>query len=172
MRRLLRSRYGVALLLAAVVFGVVGVAQLVNPDGRGGGLPPDLHTAVTADPHAGDDGEVAAPPTPEPKTSPGAATPERGAELFAAAWIDHRDVDSAAWLARLRPYATPKLADKLTGVDPGRVPAERVTGVARLAVRAESYVEVTVPVDSGLLRLHLVGTDGRWLVDFVDWERR
>lgn len=171
--RVLRTRYGFALLLAVVVFGIVGVAQLAGPSGQaGGGLSPDTGTGATVNPTAGDDGEAAVPPTAEPLTSPGAATPERVAELFAAAWIDHRGVDAGAWLARLRPYVTPSVADRLTGVDPASVPADRVTGAARLAARAESYVEVTVPVDSGLLRLHLVGTGGRWLVDFVDWEPR
>lgn len=171
--RVLRSRYGFALLLAAVVAGVVGVGQLADPAGRTtGGLRPDAQAAVTVAPHAGDDGEAAAPTTPEPATSPGAMPPEQVAELFATAWIDHRQVDSPTWLARLRPYATERLAGKLAGVDPAGVPADRLTGPAKLAARAESYVEVTVPVDAGVLRLHVVGTDGRWLVDSVDWERQ
>jgi hypothetical protein len=177
--RVLGTRYGIALLLAAVVFGVVGIGQLVGPAGpAGGGLRPDTTadagagSGVAVNPSAGDDGERSAPPTPQPVTSPGATAPERVAELFAAAWIDHRGVDAAGWLTRLRPYATPALADKLSGADPAGVPAERITGSARLAARGESYVEVAVPVDSGLLHLHLVGTDGRWSVDTVDWERR
>lgn len=175
--RVLGTRYGIALLLAAVVFGVIGLGQLVGPtDSTGGGLRPDGAGAgtgsVAVSPSAGDDGERAPPPTPQPVTSPGAATPEQVAELFTAAWLDHRGVDPAGWLARLRPYATPALTEKLIGVDPAGVPAERVTGPVRLAARSESYGEVTVPVDSGLLRLLLVGTDGRWLVDTVDWERR
>lgn len=178
--RVLGTRYGIALLLAAVVFGVVGLGQLVGPtDSTGAGLRPDGAEAgagsVAVSPSAGrgvDDGEQAPPPTPQPVTSPGAATPEQVAELFAAAWLDHHGADPAGWLAGLRPYATPALAQKLTGVDPAGVPAERVTGPVRLAARSESYVEVTVPVDSGLLRLHLVGAGGRWLVDTVDWERR
>lgn len=171
--RILRTRYGVALLLAAAVVATVGTARLLGPAAGQPGLRfyPNVGTAATVDPTAGDDGEASAPGTPEPTTSPGAAGPQQVTEAFVAAWLDHRDVDSATWFARLRPYLTPSLAGRLRGVDPASVPADRVTGPARLVPRAESFVEVTVPIDAGVLRLHLVATDGRWLVDAVDWER-
>ena len=171
--RILRSRYGVAVLLVAAVAATVGIARLLGPAAGPAGLRSDSGavTAATVDPTAGDDGEASAPGTPDPTTSPGAAGPQQVAEAFVAAWLDHRDVDSATWFARLRPYLTPSLTGRLRGVDPASVPADRVTGPARLVPRAESFVEVTVPIDAGVLRLHLVATGGRWLVDAVDWER-
>jgi hypothetical protein len=70
------------------------------------------------------------------------------------------------------PYSTGALAEKLTDVDPAGVPADRLTGEPAIIPQTESLVEVTIPVDTGRLRLQLVAPDGRWLVDGVDWERR
>ena len=55
--------------------------------------------------------------------------------------------------------------------DPADVPADRATGPVRVENRGAAFVEATVPVGSGTLRLRLVATNGRWLVDGVDWER-
>jgi hypothetical protein len=46
-----------------------------------------------------------------------------------------------------------------------------MTGPAVVQNRAAQFVEVTLPVDSGTVRLRLLSTNGRWLVDGVDWER-
>ncbi|MFS8478297.1 MAG: hypothetical protein FWJ93_04885 [Micromonosporaceae bacterium] len=171
--RLLRTRYVVALLLAVAVFATVGIARLIGPSAGPGGLRGSgVETAATVNPTTGDDGEASVPGTPSPATSPGAAGPEQVGEAFVAAWLDHRGVDPATWFSRLRPYLTPSLARRMTESDPASVPADRVTGAAQLVARSESFVEVTVPIDAGLLRLRLVATDGRWLVDVVDWERR
>ncbi|MEV0152605.1 hypothetical protein AB0H57_02535 [Micromonospora sp. NPDC050686] len=170
--RALRSRIGVALALAVVVFGIIGAARLVSgptdsPAGVTGG---PRHPISTVDPEAGDDGATAVAEPPPPRTSPGALTPERTAERFATAWLGGgRDADE--WQAAMRPLSTPALTEKLRGADPAGVPAERVTGAPTLLPRTETTVEVTVPLDLGRLRLTLVGPDGRWLVDEVDWER-
>ena len=58
-----------------------------------------------------------------------------------------------------------------TVADLAGVPAERMTGTAVLQDRGASYVEAASPVDSGTVRLRLLATNGRWLVDGVDWER-
>lgn len=169
--RVLRTRYGIALLLGAVVLVIVGIAQLAGRDDGAGRLTPRHDAQVTANPTAGNDGELSAPAVPTPVVSPGALPPDGVAVQFAAAWVTHVNVDSTAWLARLRPFVTPALGDKLTGVDPASVPANRVTGAAKTTPRGESFVEVALPVDSGLLRLRLIATAGHWLVDGVDWER-
>lgn len=171
--RLLRSRLGVALLLAVLIMGMVGTARaLSGPTQSDGGL---IGTPVdpisTADPHAGDDGAIATQPPATPYTSPGAATPKTVADRFVAAWLTHQGVTAEQWHAALRPFSTAGLTEKLSGADPASVPVDRVTAEPTLIVHSEQLVEVIVPVDSGRLRLELVASQGRWLVDVVDWER-
>ncbi len=169
--RVLRSRYGIALLLAIVILAIVGAAKLfAGPARPDGGLPVGNASGIPQ-PTAADDGESVPLPTPTLVTSPGAAAPDQVATAFATAWVNHRGVAADRWLAGLRPYATAALAAKLAGADPATVPADRVTGPAKLIPRAESFVDAAVPVDSGTLRLRLVATGGRWFVDGVDWER-
>jgi hypothetical protein len=171
MWRILFTRYGVGVLLAIVVLGIVGMARLfAGPDsGRTG---PSAGSAVTTvNPTAGDDGEFSPPPLETPAISPGTAPPEKVASAFAAAWLDHDVVSAQRWLSRLKPHATENLIGDLTGVDPAGVPAERATGPVELTVRGELVIDAALPVDSGTLRLRLVAVDGRWFVDGVDWDR-
>lgn len=170
--RVLSTRYGVALLIAAIVLAIVGGAKLLGSAGQASdGL--SVNTAGSATPQRTepDDGEADAPPTPSPVTSRGASPPDKVATAFITAWLHHRGVDGAAWLTGLRPHATPALLEKLTGADPAGVPADRMTGAVQTIPRGESFVEATVPVDSGTVRLRLVAVNGHWLVDGVDWER-
>lgn len=175
-KRLLRSRAGVAIVLFAIVLLIVGVARGFsgNATDRGptvvsGGTATPVGPSV--DPSYNYDGPVSSLAPPTPSTSPGGAKPEAVGYAFAAAWIDHQNVSAEAWLDRMLPHATESLAAKLGGVDPAGVPADRITGEPVVASYAESVVDVTLPVDSGTLRLTLVAPEGRWLVDSVDWER-
>ncbi|MGC4895069.1 hypothetical protein [Micromonospora sp. DT31] len=172
--RVLRSRLGIALVIAVVVIGVIGGTRLVSGPGDSGlGLTARPSQPVgTVDPEAGDDGVLASPPTAAaPRIRPGEATPEQVAGRFATAWLTGPGSTGAAWQSRLRPLSTAALAEKMTGADPETVPARRTTGPPTLRPRTESFVEVMVPLDNGTLRLELVAPDGPWLVDAVDWER-
>jgi hypothetical protein len=171
--RLLRSRVGIALALAVVVLGIIGAARLVTgPFGSDtGATGAPVEPIATVHPSAGDDGVLGTGPPPVPSTSPGAAEPETVARQFAAAWLDHRDTTAERWHAALRPLATAELTENLAGVDPSAVPADRLTGDPVVIPQTARLVEVTLPVDSGRLRLELVAPEGRWLVDTVDWER-
>ncbi|WP_446217291.1 hypothetical protein [Micromonospora sp. IBHARD004] len=172
--RALRSRLGVAVVIAVVVFGVIGAARLVSgPVDPSTGLSNRPREPIsTVDPEAGDDGVLSSPAPPRPKTRPGELTPEQAASRFTTAWLAGPGSSGDDWQARLRPMSTPALTEKLTGADPESVPARRVTGQVTLRPRTESFVEVLVPLDNGRLRLELVAPDGRWLVDAVDWERQ
>lgn len=171
--RVLRSRLGVALVLAVLILGIVGATRLIAGPGEtrsllpGGAVPP----ITTTDAEAGDDGlnEVA---EPTPWTSPGAPKPAEVARSFAEAWLRHDGVEARQWHDGLRPYATGTLLDKLAGVDPAGVPADRITGDLSVRPVNDSLVEVVIPVDSGVLRLGLLAEQGRWRVDTVDWQRR
>lgn len=172
-RGLLRSRVGVALALAIVVLGIVGAAKLFSGSP---GAEPGLNGApeqpiLTVSATVADDGLASPEPTPSPKISPGTAVPATVAEAFGNAWVNHRDVTAEEWYAGLLPHCTETLAQKLAGVDPAGVPADRITGEPVLIPYADQIVDATIRVDSGMLRLRLTSVDGRWLVDGIDWER-
>lgn len=174
----LRSRVGVAVILLLVVFGVIGVARAVSGPGDGS----DVYTSApelpvsTIDPTAGDDGVVESAPGTDPTAEvtvtvkPGTPAPLDVAQAFASAWLERKAAPDR-WYAGLLPHSTAGLAQRLDGVDPSGVPAERTTGPATVIPRGEQFLEVVFPLDVGNLRLRLVAPDGRWLVDGVDWER-
>ncbi|MEH1165762.1 hypothetical protein V6V47_10285 [Micromonospora sp. CPCC 205539] len=171
--RALRSRLGVALVIAVLIFGVLGAARLVaGPGNPADGLSNRPNQPITTvDPAAGDDGAISTDAPPSPVTRPGDRTPEQTAERFTTAWLGSAEMTAAQWQAGLRPLSTPALTEKLAGVDPGGVPAKEATGPPEVQSRTETFVEVLLPLDSGRLRLELIAADGGWLVDVLDWER-
>ncbi|MET8548399.1 hypothetical protein [Micromonospora zamorensis] len=171
--RALRSRLGVALVIAVIVLGVLGAARLISdPADPADGLSNRPNRPITTvDPTAGDDGVLTSAAPPSPVTSPGARTPEQTSERFAAAWLGRPGITAEQWQDGLKPLSTPALTEKLANVDPEGVPAEEVSGPPSVRARTETFVEVMLPLDNGQLRLELVAADGGWLVDVVDWER-
>jgi hypothetical protein len=170
--RLLGTRYGIGLVLALLVLGVVGIMR-----GVAGPYRQTLGTAVepshssSIDPTAGDD-SVLNPDSPAPPvTSPGAPEPATVATDFVRAWANHVGVTPEQWRAGFAKYATAALRDKLKDTDPAGVPAQQIAGPVVIQSRAERFAEASLPVDSGTIRLRLLSTNGRWLVDGVDWER-
>jgi hypothetical protein len=172
--RVLRSRLGIAVVIAALVFGIIGAARLVSgpADPTAGLSNRPTEPITTVDPQAGDDGVLSSAAPASPKTRPGEPTPEQIADRFTTAWLAGPGSNGADWAARLRPLSTPALTDKLDGADPESVPAQRMTGAVTLRARTDAFVEALIPLDNGRLRLELVAPDGRWLVDAVDWERQ
>ncbi|MET7669213.1 hypothetical protein [Micromonospora luteifusca] len=172
--RALRSRLGVALVIAVLVFGVIGAARLVSdPADPADGLSSRPNRPITTvDPTAGDDGVTSTEAPPSPVTPPGARTPEQTADRFTAAWLGRPGMTAEQWHAGLRPLSTPALAEKLAGAEPGGVPAEEVSGPPSVRSRTETFVEVLLPLDTGRLRLELVAGQDGWLVDVLDWERQ
>ncbi|MEV4411613.1 hypothetical protein [Catellatospora sp. NPDC049609] len=161
----------VALGLAALVAIIVGLGKLLGGPAEPvdfSAQPPPAPSQV--DPTHGDDGVVEHDPSPSPVTPTNGAQAMSVANKFAQQWIKH-DRSAGAWLDALRPHSTETLVAELDGVDPAGVPADRITGDARMEAFAATYVEVVVPIDAGLLRLRMVTEHGRWLVDGIDWER-
>ena len=172
--RLLGTRYGMALVAAVVVLAIVGVVRSFAGSYQSASLDPGVaptHSSIVVESTEGDDSVVTPEPVPSPSTSRGAPAPEAVAAEFLRAWLNHTGVTAQQWQAGFAKYATPALRTKFKETDPAGVPAERTTGPVVLQNRAATFVEATVPVDSGTVRLRLVATNGRWLVDGVDWER-
>ncbi len=169
MMRLL-SRSGLrALLLLGIALVVVAAVALTRQ--IGGVSTPGRYDARTgptssANPDAGDDG-----PAETSQSTPSDDAPALAAAVeFCRAWL-RRDLSPEEWHAGLEPLSTAALARSLRGADPLGVPATRAVGEPSLVLRAEGYVRVAVPVDTGTLLLSLLMHGGGWLVDGVDWER-
>ncbi len=172
--RLLGTRYGMALVLAVLVLAVVGIVRSVAGSYRATTYGPAIEPSPSSspiDPPAGDVSVLFPESPPPPYTSPGALDPTTVATNFLKGWLAHTGVTPEQWRASFAKYATAALRDKLKATDPAGVPAERMTGTAVLQDRGASYVEAAIPGDSGTVRLRLLATNGRWLVDGVDWER-
>lgn len=168
--RILRSRVGVALVLAVLVLGIVtGARVLSGPAETVTTYLPAPPLVASPTPH--EDGLLSPNATVSPTLVPDAEPPEAVASAFAAAWVDHEGVSAKEWHSRLARNATAGLARKLSGVDPAGVPADRITGRPAVIPHAATIVDVVIPVDSGRLRLRLIVVDDRWVVDGVDWER-
>jgi hypothetical protein len=174
--RLLGTRYGIALVLTLLVIAVVmvarGFAGTTTEADRFGPVVEASTTPAATGPTLGDDGPAEESDEPvQPSMSAGAASAETVAARFMAAWLKHDGVSGDQWRSGLTPHATSSLMNKLKGTDPAGVPADRTTGQLRVDRREPALVQVSVPVDSGLVRLRIVVVNGRWLVDGVDWER-
>jgi hypothetical protein len=171
--RLLGTRYGIALLLILLVLGVVGVLKGIN--GSSGDplavSPAVTPSAVASSVDAGDDSVTGDESPQPPVTSPGAAPPTEIATAFARAWLNHDGVTGDQWRSGLTKYATPALMEKLKNTDPAVVPAKSIAGAVTLEPQASTLVNAVIPLDSGTLRLRLLGSNGKWLVDGIDWGR-
>jgi hypothetical protein len=170
LNRIFRSRWGVAIVLGIIVVAIVGIGRLFAD---GDNERPSLSTgspapAISINP-SDDDSIVDTAPPPSPSTRPGRAQPEAVAYAFASAWVDHQNVSPKTWRDRLLPNVTTALADKLEGVDPAGVPADRVIGRPSLVPVSATVVNAIVTMDSGKLGLRLTSPDGHWLVDGIDW---
>lgn len=165
-----RPRTAIALALLILVGIVVVIGKMI------GGAPPvtapDSSSRLsTVDPSTGNDSVVELNPSPaitQPSNTQPALTV---ATAFAENWIN-KNRPAATWRASLQPFSTKTLTEELAEADPVTVPAERLTGPPVTQVHAETSADIIFPTDAGNLRLRLVyGTEGRWLVDGIDWER-
>jgi hypothetical protein len=91
---------------------------------------------------------------------------------FARAWV-RRERTPQQWLAAVRPLCEPGFAMLMATVDPGNVPASRVTG-APVAVAAPvgGSARYRVATDAGTLSMTLTSVHGRWLVSGNDFTGR
>ena len=126
---LFRSRWGVALVIAALVLAVVGIGRIFA-DGETGRAPLGATSpapALSVNPDDADSVPAPAPPRAR-STRPGTAPPERVAYALAAARADQEGGSAEEWHDRRVPNATKSLSDELAGTDPAGVPASWVEG--------------------------------------------
>ena len=62
----------------------------------------------------------------------------------------------------MAPWAGPELLRALASTDPAQVPADRVTGDARLVSSARASATVVVPTDGGDVQVTLAAVGGSW----------
>ena len=165
-----RPRTAVALGLLLLVALVVAIARLLGGGDPAPVVQQDQAPVSTIDPASGDDGVVELNPSPTPAQAAKGPEVVPVATAFAQNWINHNR-PAQAWRDSLLPLCTGALAGELAAVDPASVPASRITGAAVTEVHAEASVDVIFPIDAGKLRLRLVLSGQRWLVDGIDWER-
>ncbi len=168
--RRLGPRYGVGLGLVVAIAAIVLIARIgthPTPSGLATGSGVATTGTPTGEP---DDGDPAIPARRPPTASAGGPTASAVALSFTNAWIRHDGTTAQAWRTAVTKYTTGDLAAQFADVDPGSVPANRVTGLASITPHDAFFVEVSEPTDEGILVLGIRFSDGRWLVDSVDWD--
>ena len=116
---------------------------------------------------------MSASPSPTPTTTtastsaPSASGPvtKQSATAVASAFVRAWSSDGAsrdAWHAAMEPWASPELLRALASTDPAQVPADRVTGDARLTSSAKTSATVLVPTDGGDVLVTLTASGGGW----------
>ena len=171
--RLLGSRYGLAVVGLVLVVIVVGVARAVSGPQpfETVGPPPPLQVSPSSSEVLGDDSVATSEGPPSITAIPGVPAPEAVALDFARAWLRTNGITSAQWVKSLEPYSTKRLLEEFKDVDPASVPAESIRGSATVRPRDSQLAEVDIPVTPGTLKLRVLVSNGRWLVDGVSWER-
>ncbi|MGC4876217.1 hypothetical protein ACLQ26_08150 [Micromonospora sp. DT43] len=136
--------------------------QVPSPAGR----PPSSAPApasASVDPHGEDDSAEG------PTAAPGQAAP--AAARFAKAWARPR-LSADTWWKEIAPLCESGFATQLRTVDPGNIPATRITGSPRVvAAPADRSARYAVPTDAGTLLVTVTDLEGTWLVSGNDFER-
>jgi hypothetical protein len=108
---------------------------------------------------------TALPPVPdlEPKNLPLSQAPAAAlsvAARWSAAWVrPPAGTTAEQWVDGLKPTTTDEYLGVLSGVDPGNIPATRVTGEPRAVRVSPRSVQVQVPTDALTLLVLVVDTD-------------
>ena len=131
--------------------------------------PSSLPAAPSAVPEQLDDGSTMPPPSP-PTLAADAVSRAAAAEAATTAMrlFARRDVDAPTWWSDLAPVMSARAAQDYRYVDPGNVPATKVTGRAKVVSQdTPSVARVSVPTNAGVYLLILSRTqeDPQWLVE-------
>lgn len=155
----------VAPLLSCLTAGLLVLSGCTRPGTPSPGADGPSSTPVTtpADPHGQDD------PAEGPTAAPGEAP--KAAARFAKAWARPR-MGAETWWKEIAPLCEPGFAARLRTVDPGNIPATRVTGTPRVVVApAGRSARYAFSTDAGTLLVTVADLGGTWLVSGNDLER-
>ncbi len=84
---------------------------------------------------------------------------------WTTAWVrPPAGTPAGQWLEGLRATTTPEYMGVLAGVDPGNIPATKVTGSPKAITVAPRSVRVEVPTDALTLTEVLIDSDVGWRV--------
>ena len=159
-------------VLAVLVAATVGIGMTNGSVALPVGARPTPSAAAPVAPPE----PVLLPPVPElePTTLPVSAAPAAALQVasrWARAWVRPPDGTTAAkWLDGLRSTTTDEYLGVLSGVDPGNIPATKVTGAAKAVSVAPRSLRVQVPTDALTLVITVVDTDTGWRVSGYDRE--
>lgn len=104
-----------------------------------------------------------------PLAAPTSAVPSpdalKTAKDWATAWVNHpAGVTNQQWLEGLRPFTTEEYLPVMSTVDPGNIPATKVTGEPTAKTSYTSSVEVEIATDGPKLSITVVSTNAGWRV--------
>ena len=153
-----------ALTLATLLALIAACGSPAQPGAAGASTVPSFAgpiPTVSSSPQHGSDRPGAEQPARSTASPPAAAL--NAAYRFAAAWV-RGDLPRAQWYAGVEPLCSPAFAARLRTVDPGNVPASRVTGTARTSSSHPNTVVTAVPTNGGVLSVTVTRYNGRWLV--------
>jgi hypothetical protein len=159
-------------VLAVLVAATIGIGMTNGSVGLPVGARPTSSAATPVAPPE----PVLLPPVRElePTTLPVSAAPAAALQVasrWARAWVRPPDGTTAAkWLDGLRSTTTDEYLGVLSGVDPGNIPATKVTGAAKAVFVAPRSLRVQVPTDALTLVITVVDTDTGWRVSGYDRE--
>ena len=159
-------------VLAVLVAATIGIGMTNGSVGLPVGARPTPSAAAPVAPPE----PVLLPPVPElePTTLPVSAAPAAALQVasrWARAWVRPPEGTTAAkWLDGLRSTTTDEYLGVLSGVDPGNIPATKVTGAAKAVSVAPRSLRVQVPTDALTLVITVVDTDTGWRVSGYDRE--
>jgi hypothetical protein len=159
-------------VLALLVAATIGIGMTNGSVGLPVGARPTPSAAAPVTPPE----PVLLPPVPElePTTLPVSAAPAAALQVasrWARAWVRPPDGTTAAkWLDGLRSTTTDEYLGVLSAVDPGNIPATKVTGAAKAVSVSPRSLRVQVPTDALTLVITVVDTDTGWRVSGYDRE--
>jgi hypothetical protein len=187
-RHLVALVFVVAVLVLAI--GIV-VPQLTGSgdggSGRAAATTEDSSTApdTTDDPAPTGSGDASVPggtgeatsdlPTrlPSPPQKPTSAPPAddalKVATSWGKAWVSHpKGTTPEKWLDGLAPYTTEEYLVEMATVDPGNIPATKVTGPPVPKESFTSSVTANLPTDGGTIAITVIDTPQGWRVAFYE----
>jgi hypothetical protein len=104
-----------------------------------------------------------------PLSTPTSAAPNaeslQVAKQWATAWVTHpAGITNQQWRDGLSRFTTEEYLPQLSTVDPGNIPASKVTGEPTVVNSFTSSLEVEIPTDGPKLSITVVSTTAGWRV--------